>query len=229
MRILKHSPVSQYIPVKPATQRHVYELTASVHVASFLQGLLPHSSISKTYNSERVGHRSGWRGTEIRSKWMHWKREAVLVKCPHVKHNSHLHWPLLTTTHRVNQDTMILIVSITTAASVSLTHLSRSVFPCNRRHSDTCTSWQRQCTSLHFYKDCWRIRRYLKHKHYILNVYDVVVFQDGAAFKDGVTRTFRLETLNDCARAALCSQTSSSVCGRPSVARRPVLCVGGPL
>ena len=48
MRIPKHSPVSQCVPVKPATHRHVYELTASVHVAPFLQGLLAHSSISKT-------------------------------------------------------------------------------------------------------------------------------------------------------------------------------------
>ena len=46
-RIPKHSPVSQCVPVKPATHRHVYELTASVHVAPFLQGLLAHSSISK--------------------------------------------------------------------------------------------------------------------------------------------------------------------------------------
>ena len=48
MRIHKHSPVSQCVPVKPATHRHVYELTASLHVAPFLQGLLAHSSISKT-------------------------------------------------------------------------------------------------------------------------------------------------------------------------------------
>ena len=47
-RIPKHSPVSQCVPVKPATQRHVYELTALLHVAPFLQGLLAHSSISKT-------------------------------------------------------------------------------------------------------------------------------------------------------------------------------------
>ena len=61
MRILKHSPVSQCVPLKSATQRHVYELTASVHVAPFLQGLLAHSSISKTSKSERVGQRGGGR------------------------------------------------------------------------------------------------------------------------------------------------------------------------
>ena len=47
----------------------------------------------------------------------------------------------------------------------SNTHLSRSVFQSNRRHSDTCTSRQCQCSLLHFYKDCWRSRRYLKYKN----------------------------------------------------------------
>ena len=33
-------PVSQCVPVNQATQSHVYELTASIHVATFSQGLL---------------------------------------------------------------------------------------------------------------------------------------------------------------------------------------------
>ena len=41
------SLVSQSIPVNPATQLHVYMLTASAHVAPFWQGMLAHSLISR--------------------------------------------------------------------------------------------------------------------------------------------------------------------------------------
>ena len=86
-------------------------------------------------------------------------------------------------------------------------YLSRSALPCNQRHSHTCTSWQRQCTSHRVHKDCCRIHRYLKHRQDILHVCVVVSFQDGSLLKTAS----RLETPNDYARASLCSQTSSSV------------------
>ena len=87
MRILKHSPDSQCVPVKPATQRHVYELTASEHVASFLQGLLAHSSISKTSSFERVGQRGGGRDTIMEVEMNTLRGEGELFKCPHICSN----------------------------------------------------------------------------------------------------------------------------------------------
>ena len=42
----KHLPVSQWVPVYPSAHPQVYELTASVHVAPFIQGVLAHSFTS---------------------------------------------------------------------------------------------------------------------------------------------------------------------------------------
>ena len=44
--ISKSLPVSQFVPVYPSLQVHVYLLTWSVQVAPFLQGELEHSFIS---------------------------------------------------------------------------------------------------------------------------------------------------------------------------------------
>ena len=66
-------------------------------------------------------------------------------------------------------------------------YLSRSEFPCNQRHSHTCTSWQRQCTSHYFHKDCCRIHRYLKHRQYILNSCGDVGLQDGPPTSSSTT------------------------------------------
>ena len=43
-------PASQLVPVKPAAHVQVYPLTASLHVAPFLQGLLRHSLLSEKKN-----------------------------------------------------------------------------------------------------------------------------------------------------------------------------------
>ena len=47
-QIIKHLPVSQWVPVYPSAHPQVYELTASVHVAPFIQGVLAHSLTSIT-------------------------------------------------------------------------------------------------------------------------------------------------------------------------------------
>ena len=47
-QITKHLPVSQWVPVYPSAHPQIYELTASVHVAPFIQGVLAHSLTSIT-------------------------------------------------------------------------------------------------------------------------------------------------------------------------------------
>jgi hypothetical protein len=40
-------PISQFVPLYPGAQEHVYSFTPSLHVPSFIHGLPTHSSISK--------------------------------------------------------------------------------------------------------------------------------------------------------------------------------------